>query len=183
MNAMRKPVTTLIVAIIVFGAVAESSAQLLVMYETKADDFIRSILEHHVGIDGCPNEFDPRVALQGKDIRLENYSYWRERDPLTPGGENHVQQWNLPGVTITAFTFFGDHGPSTWLSKVELSDASAELDGNLKVGDTIDRFAKLLELSASMKSAGRLVTSRANVTFQVNDEGKVTRIVLECVPD
>jgi hypothetical protein len=180
---MRKLVTTLIAALFSIGALTDSSAQLLVMYESKADDFIKTILKHHVGIDSCPDEFDPSFALKDKDVRPENYSYRRERDPLTPGGENHVQQWNFPGVTISAFTYFGDHGPSTWLSKLELSEASAQLDGNLKVGDSIDKFVELLELSESMKAAGRLSSSRAEVTLHVNGEGIVTRVMLECVPD
>ena len=180
---MRKPVTTLIAVLFSIGAATESSAQLLVMYESKADDFIKTILEHHAGIDSCPDEFDPSFALKDKEVRPENYSYTRERDLLTPGGENHVQQWDLSGVTISAITFFGAHGPSTWLSKLEFSEASARLDGNLKVGDSIDKFAKLLELSESMKAAGRLSSSRANVTLQVNGDGIVTRVILECVAD
>jgi len=180
---MRKHITTLIAAVFSIGAVTNSSAQLLVMYESKADDFIKAILEYHVGIDGCTDEFDPSFALKDKDVRPENYSYRRERDPLTPGGQNHVQRWNFSGVTISAFTFFGAHGPSTWLSKLELSEAAAQLDGNLKVGDPIEKFEKMLELTERMKVAGRLSSSRANVTLQVNGEGIVSRVVLECVPD
>ena len=180
---MRKLVTKLIAVLFSIGAVTESGAQILVMYESKADDFIKTILEHHVGIDSCPDEFDPSFALKDRDVRPENYGYRRERDPLTPGGENHVQQWGFSGVTISAFTFFDAYGPSTWLSKLELSESSAQLDGILKVGDSIDEFAKLLELSESMKVAGRLSSSRAEVTLQVNDEGIVTRVILECVPD
>ena len=183
MNNMRKPVNTIIAVLLLIGAATESSAQLVVMYESKADDFIKTILDHHVGIDSCSDEFDPSFSLKDKGVRPENYSYQRERATLTPGGENHVQQWNFSGITISAFTFFGAYGPSTWLSKLELTEVSAQLDGNLRVGDSIDRFAKLLEFSESMKAAGRLSSSRANVTLQVNDEGIVTRIILECVPD
>jgi hypothetical protein len=180
---MRQPVTTLIVFLISVGAVTESDAQLLALHESKADDFIKTILKHHVGIDGCPDEFNPNFFLKDKDVRPENYSYRRERDPLTPGGENHVQQWDFSGVTMSVFTYFSDYGPSTWLSKLELSEASVELDGNLTVGDPIDKFAELLELSESMKVARRISSSRANVTLQVNDKGKVTSVILECVPD
>jgi len=129
----------------------------------------------------------PHFSHQPSGRRFEYYaktcSYRRERDPLTPGGENHVQQWNFSGVTISAFTFFDTYGPSTWLSKLELSEASAQLDGNLRVGDSIDKFAKVLELSESMKASGRLSSSRADVTLQVNDDGIVTRVILECIPD
>jgi hypothetical protein len=182
-NNMRKTVTTLVAVLVSIGAATESSAQLLAMYESKADDFIKTILEHYAGIDSCPDEFDPSFFLEDKDVRTENYSYRRERDVLTPGGENHVQQWGFSGVTVSAFTYFSDYGPSTWLSRLELSEASVELDGNLKVGDSIDEFTKVLELSKSMKAARRISSSRANVTFQVNDKGNVTRVILECVAD
>ena len=180
---MRHRAAWLFVILSCSAICGEAHAQLLVMYQSKADDFIKKIMEHYAGIDTCRNEFNPMVALKDKDIRSENYTYRRVRDPLTPGRENHLMQWEFPGITIQAETHFSLYGPSTWLSKIELSGDSQRLDGNLTIGDSIDQFAEVLELTDRMKTTGTLVSSRANVTLHADHDGNISRLTIECVAD
>lgn len=160
-----------------------SSAQLLVMYASKADDFIMEILKTHADIEDCATRFDPRQLLRDIDVRDHNFKYWQEDDPLAPGGVEHMTLWTFPGLTILAATHFDMYGPSTWLVKIKISDPSVRLDENLQTGESFDKFVEKLEMSDDMKRTGRLSSYRGDVTFDVDAAGVVSSLSIECVAD
>ena len=157
-----------------------SNAQLLVMYESKADFFIKNIMKNHVGIEECRTEFDPRKVLKGINVRDDEFEYWREKNPLAPGGAENMTRWTFSGLTILASTFFDSYGPSTWLVRIEISDPDIQLDGDLRIGDSLDKYTETLELSDDMKRTGRLASYRGDVTLHVDTMGVVSSLTIEC---
>ena len=180
---MRKHTESLIATLFCLAISSVSSAQLLVMYESKADVFIKNIMIRHVGIEECRTEFDPRTVLKGINVRDDEFEYWREKNPMTPGGAENLMRWTFSGLTILATTYFDMYGPSTWLLRIEISDPAIQLDGDLRIGDSLDKYTEALELSDDMERTGRLASGRGDVTLHIDAMGMVSSLTIKCVAD
>ncbi|MDH3747719.1 MAG: hypothetical protein OER97_05890 [Gammaproteobacteria bacterium] len=154
----------------------------IALADSPIDNFVRETLEIHTRTSTCREEFDPNEALIKFDYAKGTMRKSEELDHKEPRVTNHIMTWQFPGFSLTSFTFFSFYGPSTWLRRLKISEPS-ELAQGVKFGDSVKKYAQVLEVSEELIRLNRVHVYRADVTFDVDDNDAVVSIIFECIAD
>ena len=176
---MRK--FSLLLPILVTALPLPASGQ-IALAGSPVDNFVRETLEIHTRTSTCREKFNPHEVLIKFDYAKGTMKKSEELDNREPGVTNHVMNWQFPGISLTSFTFFSFYGPSTWVRRLEITEPS-ELAQSLKFGDTVERYAQVLDIPEDSIRLNRVHVDRADVTFDVDDSDAIVSIIIECIAD
>jgi hypothetical protein len=147
------------------------------------EQYVSSLLTSYAGTPSCVSgNFDTSAMVSQFKTADGKHRKWSEKDARDPNVENHMMEWEFPGLEIVTSTRFSYYGPTTWLYSLRLSDPT-ELPGPIGFGQTVAEFAKHFSISEMWIRNNGIYFEGNLVTFGIDAENKIQSLMIACIDD
>lgn len=131
----------------------------------------------------CRNTFDPRNIINRFGQRGVDTKRWDEPDFREPGVTNYYMRWTYPGLSFQTSTHFTLYGPSTWLSRIEVTSPDYSLQFGLRIGMEYGDFERRLGIPEHARINLSYNSGAIAVKFSLDEEHKVRKLTFYCTSD
>ena len=162
---------TLAVSQIAFGQTSDNFANV--------EEYVSSLLASYAKTPSCVSRnFDIFAVVSQFETSEGNHRKWSEKDAKDPNVENHMMEWEFPGLKIVTSTRFSYFGPKTGLYSLSLSDP-IDLPGPVGFGQSVAEFA----ISEMWIRTNGIYFEGNLLTFGITGEDKIQSLTITCVDD